>query len=235
VLLFAIVNRRLVLSRNLAFSGLVLSAVFLFLPRIVFASNYADMRLVPFVLAIFILAIRFRSETHVRTAQALAVFGLAFFLVRTATTTISFAMAADDQRAKLHALDHLPIGARVVTFVGQGCRDRWSMFRNGHIGAMVIVRRQGFSNDQWNIAGSNLLTVKYTEPGAYAHDPSQIARPNGCQRKDSFRIDQALEFLPRDAFDYAWLVEVPPYDTKLRKGMTPVWQGPRTVLYRLNP
>ena len=235
VLLFAVVNRRLTFSRNLAFSGLVLAAVFFFLPRIVFASNYADMRLAPFVLAIFVLAIRFRSETHIKTAQALAVLGLAFFLVRTATTTISFAMAADDQRAKLRVLDHIPMGARVATFVGQGCRDRWAMFRNGHLGAMVIVRRDGFSNDQWNIAGSNLLTVRYTKPGAYAHDPSQIARPTRCLRRDSFRIDQALNYLPRDAFDYAWLVEVPPYDTKLRRGMTPVWQGPRTVLYRLYP
>jgi hypothetical protein len=235
VLLEGIRNRRLGFSRNLAFSGLVLTAVFLLLPRIVFASNYADMRLVPYVFAIFLLAIRFRSETHMRTARLLAVLGLVFFLARIASTTVSFAMAAQDHRAKLEALDHIPVGARVATFVGQGCRDHWEMLRNGHLGAMVIVRRQGFSNDQWNIAGSNLLTVRYTKPGGYATDPSEIVRPNYCRGRSAWRVDDALRYLPRDAFDYVWLIDLPPYDRKLTQGMTPVWKGPGSVLYRLQP
>ena len=54
--LFALIHPRLTLSRNLAFSGLVLAACYVLLPRIVFGSAYADMRLVPFAAAIFILA-----------------------------------------------------------------------------------------------------------------------------------------------------------------------------------
>ena len=52
------------LSRNLAFSGLMLAATYVLLPRIVFGSAYADMRLVPFAAAIFVLAVRFKKETH---------------------------------------------------------------------------------------------------------------------------------------------------------------------------
>ena len=37
-----------------------------------------------------------------------------------------------------------------------------------------------------------------------------------------------------DAFDYAWFINVPPHDPKLTKGMTPVWQGSGSVLYRLD-
>ena len=45
-------------SRNLVLSALFLAAVFLLLPRIVFGSAYADMRLAPFVVAVALIAIR---------------------------------------------------------------------------------------------------------------------------------------------------------------------------------
>ena len=80
---FALIHPRLTLSRNLAFSGLVLAASYVLLPRIVFGSAYADMRLVPFAAAIFILAIRFKKETRFPLATWLAVAAVGFMLVRT--------------------------------------------------------------------------------------------------------------------------------------------------------
>src|SRR6476660_599821 len=50
VFLYAIVSRKLTLSRNLAFSAIVLSICFAILPRIIFGSAYADMRLVPYLM-----------------------------------------------------------------------------------------------------------------------------------------------------------------------------------------
>ena len=61
ILVFAWRRRELTLSRNLAFSALVLFAFFLILPRIVFGSAYADMRLVPFLIATALLGIRFKE------------------------------------------------------------------------------------------------------------------------------------------------------------------------------
>ena len=52
------------------------------LPRIVFGSAYADMRLVPYLIAVALLAIRFRGAPDRTTAQVLAVLGLLFFVVR---------------------------------------------------------------------------------------------------------------------------------------------------------
>ena len=64
VFLYAIGNRifgrTLTLSRNLVFSAIVLAISFVLLPRIVFGSAYADMRLVPYLMAVGLLAIRFR-------------------------------------------------------------------------------------------------------------------------------------------------------------------------------
>src|SRR5205085_501431 len=235
VLVEALRNPRLTFSRNLAFSGLVLTAAFILLPRIIFGSAYADMRLVPYAIAVLLLAIRFRWETVRRFAHALAVLAVIFVAVRLGSNTISLARAANDQNAKLEALNHVPMGARVASFVGLPCGTSWALARNSHLGAMVIVRRQGFSNDQWLMEGLNLLDLKYTAPGYFAADPSNIVRPAGCPDRLHRTIDGSLATMPRDAFDYVWLIDIAPRNANLTEGMQPVWRGPSSILYRLHP
>jgi hypothetical protein len=238
VFLYAIANRifgrTLSLSRNLAFSAIVLAISFVVIPRIVFGSAYADMRLVPYLIAVALLAIRFRSLPRGTTAQALAVLGLLFFATRTAANTMSLGMAAADQQAKLAAIDPMPEGARVITLTGMNCIEYWPPLRNSHLGAMVIVRRDGFSNDQWLLEGVNLLDLKYRAAGYVAADPSQLVRPNRCRDPLHRTIDESLAALPRNDFDYVWLIDVPPYDPKLVAGLKAVWRGPGSVLYRLH-
>jgi hypothetical protein len=228
----AIVSRQLTLSRNLAFSAIVLAIAYVLLPRIIFGSAYADMRLVPYLIAVALISIRFRSLPDKRTVQLLAVIGLLFFGVRLIGNTISLGMAANDQTAKLAALDYVPRGARVLTLTGIGCSESWPMLRNSHLGAMVIVRREGFSNDQWLLEGVNLLDLKYSAPGYFAADPSEIVRPNRCHDPIHHTIDESLAMLPRNDFDFVWLVDVPDYDPPLVAGMKPVWRGPGSILYR---
>ena len=233
--LYAIFSRKLTLSRNLAFSAIVLAACFAMLPRIIFGSAYADMRLVPYLMAVALLAIRFRGAPDRRTAQVLAVLGLVFFATRTAANTISLGIAANDQSAKLQAVDLMPRGARVISMVGMPCQEYWPMLRNGHLGAMVIVRREGFSNDQWLLEGVNLLDLKYRAAGYYAADPSQLVRPNRCRDPLHRMIDVSLAALPRADFDYVWLIDVPPYDPSTVADMKPVWRGPGSILYKTKP
>ena len=234
VFLFAVVSRKLTLSRNLAFSAIVLAASYVILPRIVFGSAYADMRLVPYLMAVMLLAIRFRGAPDRTTAQVLAVLGLLFFATRTAANTISLGMAARDQSAKLAALEHVPTGARVITLTGMPCRAYWPLLRNSHLGAMVIARREGFSNDQWVIEGLNLMDLKYRAAKYFAADPSQLVRPNGCRDNLHRMIDDSLGSLPRKDFDYVWLIDVPPYDPALVADLPVAWRGPNSVLYRLH-
>ena len=224
----------LTFSRNLAFSALVLLAGFLVVPRIVFASAYADMRLAPYMIACGLLAIRFRGETVMRTARVLAMLGVAFYLVKITATTISLALATNDQRARLEALDHVPRGARLVSLVGQACDTLWSLPRNSHLPAMAIVRRHAFSNDQWAIEGTNLLSVRYRQAGRFMADPSQIVRPQGCDSSEHWLPGQALAAIPRDAFDYVWLIDMPPHDPRLLDGLTPVWRGEGSLLYAVD-
>ena len=165
----------------------------------------------------------------------LALSGLAFFVVRLGANTVSLAMAADEQKAELAALDHIPMGARVVWMIDEGanCGHPWALPRNSHLGAMVIVRRHGFSNDQWVMEGLNLLDLKYRDAGRFAADPSQIVRPDGCWSRGGWWVNRALKELPRDKFDYLWMIQPPPFEPAHVTGLQPVWRNGRSVLYRL--
>ena len=235
VFVYAIFSRKLTLSRNLAFSAIVLGIFFAILPRIIFGSAYADMRLVPYLMAVGLLAIRFRGAPDRRTAHVLAVLGLLFFATRTIANTVSLGIAAKDQGAKLEALDVVPRGARVISLVGMTCQEYWPMLRNGHLGAMVVVRREGFSNDQWLLEGVNLLDLKYMKAGYFAADPSQLVRPNRCRDPLHRTIDESLETLPRADFDYVWLIDPPAYNPEAAADMKPVWRGPGSILYQTRP
>jgi len=233
LLLFSIANPRLTLSRNLVFSVLVLAVCFVLLPWTMFGSAYADMRLAPFMITLVPLAMRFRGHTHLPTARVLAIVGVAVFVVRLAGVTWSMMIGAVDQNAKLDALNHIPRGAAVVSLVGRDCGRGWAVPRNSHLPAMIIARREGFSNDQWQISGTNLLRVRFPEAGIFQSDPSQMVTPDWC-RRPRWTVGKALRAIPRDTFDYVWLIDVPPYNPELLQGMTPVWKGPGSMLYRVD-
>ncbi len=228
-------NPRLTFSRNLVFSAIVLSVFFILIPRILFGSAYADMRLAPYIFATLILAIRFKGPIGTRLGSALAVIALMFCVVRLGGVTASLAIAANDQTEKLKVLEKVPQGAAVLTMVNLDCRRVWELGRNGHIGAMVVVRKNGFSNDQWLQAGLNMLQLKYRRPGYFALDPSEIVRPPRCRDRMHLTIDEALERFQRDDFDYVWLVDTPTVDAKLYDGMTEVARAGGGILYQVSP
>ncbi|MEO7787635.1 MAG: hypothetical protein ABIR77_07425 [Sphingomicrobium sp.] len=238
VLVFVLIHDNLGFSRNLAFSTVVLVVGFMLLPRVIFGSAYADMRLMPFILAVTLLAVRFRTQTELPTARLLASVALAFIIVRTAGTTLSLGIAANHQRVQFQALNHVARGTRVLSLAGQPCIvrvARWTLARNSHLGSMAIVRRDAFENSQWEISGANLLRVK--NPGNYrgfSADPSQFVVPEGCGGAGK-SLDSVLATLPRDAFDYLWLIDPPAYDRRLVAGMQLVWSKGGDALYRIHP
>jgi hypothetical protein len=226
-------DRTVTYSRNLTLSALFLLAVYLVLPRIVFGSAYADMRLAPFVLMVLVIGLRERPGRHMRDASAVAALGLAFTLIRLAATTVSFAMYAQSYRTELTALDHVPNGARVLGLVGGHCYDPWAMSRLEHLPAMVMVRKRGFSNDQWEMPGAQLMNVTYRQAIPFAHDPSEIVTERRCPHQWWKTIDRSLASFPRNAFDYVWLINPPPYHVALVSDLQPVWRSGTSVLFKV--
>jgi hypothetical protein len=231
---WAFISKWLTFSRNLVASTLFLAIVFVLLPRIVFGSAYADMRLAPYLFMIAIVAIRYPERSGLAFARAVAVAGLAFTLVRTAGTTVSMWLYDEAYDRELAALDHIPNGARMVSFVGRPCVENWAMTRLLHLPGMAIVRRNAFSNDQWTMAGAQLLTVRYRPGWPFLRDATQIVTERHCPLEFWRDIDSALQLIPRDAFDYVWLIDPPAYDPVLTFGMTPIWRNGRSVLYRVD-
>ena len=233
LILWAMVDRRMTYSRNLAASALFLSIVFVLLPRIVFGSAYADMRLAPYLFAIGIIAIRFPEGGGRRLVSVLGVAGLAFFLIRTGGTTISTWLYDRTYDRELAALDHVPRGAAMVSFVGRECVEPWAMNRLLHLPGLAIVRREAFSNDQWFMAGAQLLRVHYREGWPFVGDPTQIVTRRRCRGEGWRSMNMALAAFPRDAFDYVWLISPPAHDPALLKGLSPIWRSGTSVLYRV--
>jgi hypothetical protein len=228
VLGWALRSRRFGFSRNLAASALVLAALYLALPQKIFGSSYADMRLLPYTVALGLLAIRPRAE-----ARWLARAGLAFFALRVAAETTSFGLYGAAFDRELAALDHVPRGARMLTLIGTPCRGEWTMTRFDHLSGIAVVRREAFSNDQWSVAGAQLDRSEYYAAGPFRRDPSQIVRLHDCPVNRWPTLDASLRRFPRAAFDYLWLINPPPWDHSLTAGMVPVWTNGRSMLLRI--
>lgn len=222
------------LNRALAIAAGLLAVAFALLPRILLGSAYADMRIAPYLLAVAILAVGTVCEMPSARKHRIALLGLMFVLVRLIGTTISTAQYDADYRRELAALDHVPNGARVAAFVGRACGDPWAMSRLDHLPSLAIVRRSAFANDQWAMAGAQLVRVDYPAAGRFATDPSQIVVANGCRGTPWSSIDRALAELPRGAFDYVWLIRPPRYEASLTAGMTPVWREGSSALFRID-
>lgn len=221
-------------SRNLGLSALFLIAVYILLPRIVFGSAYADMRLVPYLFGICLIALRPRPGTSIRNAALLAAIGLAIFVGRIGATTVSFWLYDRDYDRELAALDHLPVGSRLVTFIGETCYNEWRMTRLQHLPGLALSRRLAYANDQWSMAGGQMLTVRYYPARTFAHDPSEIVTDVKCPREYWRPIAGALAKFPRDAFDYVWLIRPPAYDRRLEQGLVPVWRSGSSALFRID-
>ena len=233
LLVWSLFSRRMSYSRNLLASALFLCIVFVLLPRIVFGSAYADMRLAPYLFAIALVAIRLRENVSAAFTRALALAGLAFLLVRTTATTVSLWLYDRSYDRELAAIDHIPQGARLVSFVGLPCPSEWRMSRLEHLPALALIRRDAFSNDQWSMAGAQLATAIYPAAPGFRSDPSQLIAQRSCPNPFWRSIESSLQGFPRDAFDYVWLIQAPAHDPRLLAGLEPVWRDGDSALYRV--
>ena len=221
------------LSALIAIPAATLGATFILMPGQVFGSAYADARLAPTAIMMGLLSIRGTKGNPTQNGK-LAACALTFAILRLTGNTLSFAIADTEQKERLKSLDQIVVGARVLSLSGIGCLDDWEMPRYFHLGAFVILRRRGFSNDQWQANGAQLMRVNYSLASPFEADPSTLVYAAKCLAKaqrqhpaiklDGRTLDVALRGFPRAAFDYVWILKPPaafdpPSDLRLiRKG-----------------
>jgi hypothetical protein len=244
-------DKHLSFAPRLGIPAAVLAIVFILLPRLLLGSNYADMRLPPLVLTLAMLALNPRENASPNVRNRIAIIGMIFVGARLIGNAISFGIADAEAREQLTALNFIPTGARVLTLVGDSCGKRWAMPRHTHLGSYVIVRKYGFSNDQWDLAGAQLLRVRYLAAGKFMADPSEMTVSAECRSQtirrfrnqsaglreyinDSHRTaDQSLRQFPRSAFDYVWLIRPEGFTGDIPGDLRPVWSGSNSRLFKV--
>jgi hypothetical protein len=218
-------------NRRLGLIALLLALAFALLPRILLYSAYADMRLVPMVLAMAVLAIG--PVANAALARKVAIIGLLFFGVRLAGLTVSTTLYDQSWRQATAALDHIPRHARVLTLVGRRCDEDWNAPKLEHVAGLAIARRHAFVNDQWAFSTAQLLRVTKTDAPGFIEDPSQMTIGKTCTSKSWRQIDDALTRFPRAAFDYVWMIAPPAFDPTKLTGLEREWTNGRDSLYRV--
>jgi hypothetical protein len=234
LLIWAAFSKSTWFDRRLGIAALLCFAFFLILPTKVFGSFFADMRLVPYALAIALVAIA-PGRLNVKTLQVVSLIAFEFFVGRSITTAAAY-IQQDQQIAEVvPALDAIPIGARVAFFAIQPCDVQWAPPVLAHAAGLVMARRSAFTNNQWNQPGLNPLIVHFPAAGRFANDPSQHVRPDRCTEKGQTGISRALNDLPRGAFTHVWIVgelaglKPPP------AGFVPVPQAGKGLLFAITP
>ena len=232
---FGLGNVWLRVGRTLGIASLLLMIAYALLPRILFNSAYADMRLAPFVLGIAVVAITPKGQSR-RHSSLVAGLGLTFYFGRLAMLTVNFADHEIANNRQLVALDHIRPGSRVFAEVALPCLGKWETSRMEHLGSLAIVRRDAFVNGQWEDPGAQLLTIRYAPARGYAEDPTQILRPYRCRARKAKTYPEGINALPQGTFDYVWLIDMPRRRWNSFPGLTPIWMGEASgILYRVEP
>lgn len=223
-------------NKTLGLAALLLFTAYILTPLILLSSAYADMRLAPFVLAMALLAVDTRQPGNARFRTVIMAAGMIFFLVRTAATTDYYRRYDALLQSEFAAIDHMPRGARVASFITNGCNPEWALNRRTHVPSIALARRSIFTNDQFIMPGAQLIQIRYVDGFPFDRDPTQLIKPAGCIRDDLLTLPQSIAKLPRDSFDFVWLIARagdPPFNFA---GFDKVWQGGehnRSALYRI--
>ena len=220
-------------AATLALPALLFALLFALMPRIIFGSAYADMRMVPIALATALLSIRPLDWANRTFAHMLALSGLLFFAARISAATVSYARYDQSIGNELTAINHIPREARLISFVGRPCKEDWSVHRLDHLPGLALARRHAFSNDQWDLSGAQLLSVHYQAAGRFDNDPSQFVTEKRCERFDRMWFARAIKTFPRSAFDYVWVIGAPDDPAIDLSGLQSIWQQGHSALYRI--
>lgn len=216
-------------NRQLAAAAAMGALAWLALPYRLMGGAYVDMRIVPMVIALLIVAIAVRPGRE-RLAGRLALAGVAFFVVRIATTTIAFAQiaAGQERAAAIGAL--VPRGASVLVAVRVTC-PAWSDDRLTHVAGLVLARRDIFDNSEWTLPGQQLLRDRRPDAGSDRGDPSHLLYDPRCELPSADLPTLARRF-NRRAFRYVWTIGFPNLQPPAPDLQLVAQDGPST-LYRV--
>jgi hypothetical protein len=212
----------------------VLVAATFVLPYRLLGSAWADGRLWPIVLMVLIASACPSKDAPPLARRLLPALLLALFLARLIVGAFGFAAYDRAYRSHLAALDRVERGARVAAFVRFPCLGDWRRTRLEHLDGMAIVRRDAFTNGQWDVPGAQLVTPLAARGTLFNSDPSELVGLDyRCMDDLRPRLAETIAHLPRERFDYVWVLDFDPRSLPSYPGLVPVFTDERTILYRI--
>ncbi|MBC3940413.1 hypothetical protein [Sphingomonas albertensis] len=208
-----------------ALSGLI---TFVMLPLMFQGGAGVDMRMLPYAAALAVLAIRIEPD-HDALARRAAAIGAAFFAVRIATTTIAFILFSQGQSRALEALNAIPRAAAVLVLVNEPNMTSWFNPRLTHIAGLAVARREAFDNEQWALAGQQLIHPRHPDAAPFDRDPSQIVHPPGTEDQ-TIDFDKAIRAFDRCTFQRVWTIGFP-VGRAQSADLVPIWSDGRSAVY----
>jgi hypothetical protein len=215
----------------------LLAVAWLALPWVALSSYYVDQRVLAMAFVLFALAL---PEAGPRQGRAIAAIAIAMFGLRVAEISIGWLQRGRVLDQELAALEKVPMGARIAAFSTPSntshridIRAPRAFFRPlhgyDHLANLAIVRREAFANTQWDIATGQLMRPIHVPGSDYNNRASLTVR--GGYNIALPTLDERVDALPRDRFDFVWSFEGPVNRPWLRL----VYTGPRGRLYRILP
>lgn len=220
-------------ARPGAIAAAILLAAVLILPYQLFGSAWADARLWPVVFMVAIAAVAPRDDAPRAWTLLLPAALLAMFVSRIVVGAVGFAEYDRAFSSHLAGLETIPRGSRVATFVRFPCDVPWRRPRLEHMDGMAIVRRDAFTNGQWDTTGAELVKPLAARGTRYNADPSELLGLNQC--RDDLRplLTETIGELPRDRFDYVWVLDFAPASLPSYLGLEAVYADDRSIIYRI--
>jgi hypothetical protein len=225
----AIRSKRFGFSGVLGIPALLSLGAFLALPRLFQGGADVDMRILPYAAALGILAIRV-ERGHRTFERRLALAASGFYALRTATTTIAFLLFSQGQQSALRAIDALPPGSAVLVLVDEPSLKSWFNPRLSHVAGIAIARRRVFTNEQWALAGQQLIRPLHPRAAPFDADPSQIVHPPGSSNDQSVDFDLAIARFDRCTFQRVWTIGFPAGRAHAAD-LNLVWSDGRSAVY----
>ncbi len=233
LLFWALWSRFLRFDRALATATVILLLAVAIVPYQLFGSAFADGRLWAVVFIVGLLALSPSAAAPAALPPLLATMAAALFAVRIAVTTVGFQGYDADYKRHLVALDQVARGSKIAVFLDFPCKVSWRRPRLDHLDSLAIVRRDAFTNGQWDVPGAQLLTPLGALGTRYNADPSQLVRRPDCPADLRPVLAYRIATFPRDRFDYVWAIGFDPASLPPYPGLTPLFADDETVLYRI--
>jgi hypothetical protein len=223
-------NKAVRLDMRVGIAALLCFACFVILPRQVFGSAAADVRLMPYVLMAALLAIPSQALGR-KPLRFFTLMALAFFTGRMLTTAVAYAQYEESINDVLPALKAMPRGSRIAFFSVAPCEPSWALPVLDHVAGFAHARRSVFVNNQWRVPGASPLTIHYDAAGTFAHDPSHLVLADGCDRHFYPFLSEVFARVPYEAFTHVWIVGTLPDAFEMPKRLERIPHAGTSALY----